>query len=525
MVPVLRDTAPRPNEAQISRVEPAAVDDLLAGLAEIHALVRQLRGVDDPRIVSARVDQIERELRAVRQDADRLRLVSAGGAFTGLERTARDAAHAAGKRVVFEATGGDVRVDAHVLTTLHGALVQLVRNAVAHGIELPAVRAAAGKPSDGRVRIAVALQGNRLAITCEDDGRGIDLDAVRRAAIQRGLAADHANALERDELISLMLRGGLTTSAEVTTLSGRGIGLDVVREAAHVLGGEVAVTTSGAGTAFRVLVPTSLAAITALALSTGDHIATVPLAAVRRVMRGTGRAILRGSEGLAVAFDDVTIPFAPLAGLLGASVERAPRAIVVLDGGDDGLAAIGADRVVGVSDVVVRALAAEVPVDPIVWGVALDSEGTPRPVLEPRAVVAAVRGLPPTPTASSATMPPILVIDDSLTTRMLEQSILESAGYEVELACSAEEGMEKATQRAYGLILVDVEMPGMDGFAFITALRAHPRLSGIPAILVTSRNRPEDLQRGAAVGASGYVVKGDFDQNKLLDMIRKLVRR
>jgi len=160
-----------------------------------------------------------------------------------------------------------------------------------------------------------------------------------------------------------------------------------------------------------------------------------------------------------------------------------------------------------------------------VRGVALDAEGLPRPVLEPAEIVAAVRGLPAVPVAPMTPTPPILVVDDSLTTRMLEQSILESAGYDVDVASSAEEGLVKVAQRDYGLVLVDVEMPGMDGFGFITTLRSEPALAGLPAILVTSRNRPEDQPRGFAVGAQGYVVKSDFDQTKLLDMIRRLVRR
>jgi two-component system chemotaxis sensor kinase CheA len=145
-------------------------------------------------------------------------------------------------------------------------------------------------------------------------------------------------------------------------------------------------------------------------------------------------------------------------------------------------------------------------------------------MLEPSALVAAVRVLPAEPAVAEARPLPILIVDDSLTTRMLEQSILESAGYDVDLASSAEEALTKVEQRAYSLFLVDVEMPGMDGFGFIAALRAQPQLAAIPAILVTSRNRPDDRQRGTAVGAQGYVVKGDFDQTKLLAMIRRLVR-
>jgi len=513
-----------PEPAAIPRADPTAVDDILAGLAEMHTQIRRLRGVDDLGVVEQRLDQLDRELRAVRQDVERLRLVAASSSFTALERTARDAAHAAGKRVAFVGTGGDVRAEAHVLATLHGALVQLVRNAVSHGIELPAERVAAGKPPEGRVTIAVALDGSRIAIACQDDGRGIDLEAVRRAAIRRGLAEDQARALDRDQLIGLVLRGGLTTAREVTTHAGRGIGLDVVREAAQVLGGEVTVQTGAAGTAIKLVVPTSVAAVSVLVVSAGDRIAAIPLAAVRRVARIAKLTIVNGPGGASVALDDVAIPLAPLARLLGDASGGTPRTVVIIDG-HDGAAAVSVDHALGVDEVVVRALPAGAPIDPLVWGMALDAEGLPRPVLEPGVVVAAVRMMPAEGAAEALRPLPILVVDDSLTTRMLEQSILESAGYDVDLACSAEEGLDKVAQRSYGMVLVDVEMPGMDGFSFITELRAQPELAALPAVLVTSRNRPDDLARGAAVGAQGYVIKGEFDQNKLLDLIRRLVRR
>jgi two-component system chemotaxis sensor kinase CheA len=322
----------------------------------------------------------------------------------------------------------------------------------------------------------------------------------------------------------MLFTPGFTTTTSVSSVSGRGIGLDVVRDAAHVLGGEVIARTGASGTEIAILAPTQVSGLSALVLGSADRIAAVPRASVGRVARSTALPMLRGADGRMVALDDLMVPFAPLARLLGASATGNPGSIVIVDGGD-GLAAIGVDHVLGVDDIVVRSPPAGAPIDPIVRGVALDPEGLPRPVLEPAAIVAAIRGMPVAPTAPVTRPPPILVVDDSLTTRMLEQSILESAGYDVDVASSAEEGLVKVAQRDYGLVLVDVEMPGMDGFGFITTLRAEPALAGLPAILVTSRNRPEDQPRGFAVGAQGYVVKSDFDQTKLLDMIRRLVRR
>ena len=501
----------------------SSIDEVLGGLHELHALLGRLRGVTDPRELAPRIEQLDRELRGVRHDVERLRLVPARTLFTSLERAARDVALAGGKRVELSGRGGDVRLDAQVLTALHPALVQLVRNAVAHGIESPAARAAAGKAPDGRIEIAFLLHGGLVVVSCSDDGSGVDLQAVRRAATTRGLAAERAGELDDAQLLRLLLRGGITTSAVVSELAGRGIGLDVVREAARKLGGEVtARTTPGAGTTITIAVPASLAAVAALAVAVDGRVVAIPQGAIRRVVRIANAAITRAPDGLTVAYDDVAIPFVPLAMLLGGRGESG-GVMVVVDGGG-ALAAIGVDRTLGVDDVVVRTLPAAVPIDPIVWGIALDAEGHPRPILEPAALVAAARSAPVAPVAPARPPLPILVVDDSLTTRMLEQSILESAGYAVELASSAEEALERLTRRGYGLLLVDVEMPGMDGFTLIGELRSRRELAELPAILVTSRNSPEDRRRGVAVGAQGYVVKGDFDQVELLAMIRRLVR-
>jgi two-component system chemotaxis sensor kinase CheA len=194
--------------------------------------------------------------------------------------------------------------------------------------------------------------------------------------------------------------------------------------------------------------------------------------------------------------------------------------------GADGLAAIGVDRLLGTANLAVRPLPDELRASAAIAGVALDAAGDPQLILDPDGIVAAVRrgasnaSDAPPPTARTR----ILVIDDSLTTRMLEQSILESAGYEVDVALSAEEGLRAAHRTRYALFLVDVEMPGMDGFAFVETIRSDPALHEIPAILVTSRAAPEDIERGRAVGGQGYIVKSEFDQTRLLAMIRPLVR-
>jgi two-component system chemotaxis sensor kinase CheA len=186
-----------------------------------------------------------------------------------------------------------------------------------------------------------------------------------------------------------------------------------------------------------------------------------------------------------------------------------------------GTIALGVDRLLGAAELVARPLPPLAKATAIVAGAALDAEGNPRLVLDPLGVVNAALALKPTPSVTTARALPILVVDDSLTTRMLEQAILESAGYEVDLAVSAEEALEKLPRRRYGMLLVDVEMPGMDGFQLVTLLQKDPATRDIPAVMVTSRGSDDDKQRAIAAGARGHVLKGEFDQGKLLSIIRR----
>lgn len=478
------------------------------------------------RDLTHRVARITREFHEARSAAERLRLVPANALFTLMERTARDAAQTLGKRVTFDGRGGGVRVDPQVLAIVQSALVQLVRNAVAHGIESPADRTTAGKSADGRVTIEVSRRGHRVVFTCADDGRGVDLQAVRELAEQKGLSTAHLRASDSADLFQVLLKGGISTSGTVNGVSGRGVGLDVVREAADRLSGDVTVkTTAGSGTTISVTVPLTLASIESLLVETSGVTAVLPLDSVRGSVRLSADAIVRTAAGQSIVFDGQHIPLGELGLALvpsHAARERHDASVVVVQG-SAGRAAFAVDRVLGSASSVLRRLPDLAPTAAYIAGVSLDDEGVPRPVLDPDALVAAASRALAARDEPRAARPHVLVIDDSLTTRMLEQSILESAGYIVDLATSAEEGLEKARARRYALFLVDVEMPGMDGFTFIERIRMDQDLRDIPAILVTSRNSPDDQRRGKAVGARGYIVKGEFDQGVLLERIRGLV--
>jgi two-component system chemotaxis sensor kinase CheA len=488
--------------------------------------LRRKIGAADRALVSI-VDQMDRELRQLREGAERLRLVPAGNLFTMLERMVFDTARAQSKQVTFKGSGNGIRVDAQVLEVIQGALVQIVRNAVAHGIEPGDERVRAGKAAAGNVSVVIARRDRHIVFSCTDDGRGVDLEAVRRIASERGLLGPASKEKLTDELVRILLRGGISTSKTVTEESGRGVGLDVVREAAERLGGEVACRNEpGRGTTFEIAIPPSLSSLDALIVETegSGSVVAIPLDSIRATRRITASEITFAAPGASVLYEDKAIPFLPLAAALDGtawSTERNWPAVIVAE--SDALAAVGVKRLLGTAKIVVRPLPQQITACAIVIAAALDSDGNPQVVLDPgRLIAAAQRGRPAELTASSVKRT-VLVVDDSLTTRMLERSILESAGYDVDLAVSAEAALDRLRETRYALILVDVEMPGMDGFTFVERLRADVNSRDIPAILVTSLAEPAHRRRGREVGAQGYIVKSEFDQAELLSMIEPMM--
>lgn len=461
------------------------------------------------------------ELARLREDVTRLRLIPVSVVFPLLERAARDAASELDRQVSFSGRGGAHRLDGQVLSMLREALLHLVRNAVAHGIEPAERRVAEGKPAEGQITLEVDRRGEQILIAVADDGGGIDFDAVRRAAEAAG-----DSQARTAEISELLFRPGLTTAEDLSSVAGRGVGLDVAAEAVRRMGGRIEVASEkGKGTRFELIVPLSLSSLTAMIVGVRGLLLAIPLDAISRAIRPEREA--RDAAAVEGVRDgDRVLPFAALASLFGGTPrdEACCETVLVIETGERSLA-VGIERLVGLRHLVLHP-PPELIGDAPLMGAALDVDGTPLPVLDPPGLVRRLREAPRrTPEqAEERPAPLVLVCDDSLTTRMLERSILESAGYRVELAASAEEALEMAARQRYDLFLVDVEMPGMDGFDFVARTREDGELKGIPAIIVTSRSSPEDKARAEQVGAKGYEVKGEFDQERLLNLIARLTR-
>ena len=446
-----------------------------------------------------------------------MRLAPASSVFLAVERAVRDAAQAVGVMVRFTATGGEHRLDADVLGAIRDALIQLARNAVAHGIDHPAERAAKGKPPEGQIALHVERHGPDVAFTITDDGRGLDLDGLRAAAARAG----HREPLGEGEIVHLLLAGGLTTRRAATQIAGRGVGLDLVRSIVSRLhGGITLANTPGHGVKVALRLPVSLRSLRYLRLESGAVAALLPLDAVRRTVRLADAALGVLGGQTHVTIDDAAVPLLTVDDVLTGAAGLEARVAVVLTAGD-ALVALAGQQFGETAETIAQALPPLSGAVGLIRGIALDADGRILPVLEPSALAGRTSSV--TRPLQSRREHRVLVIDDSVTTRMLEQSILEAAGFTVDMAASAEEGLICAASTPYDLFIVDVEMPGMNGFEFVAAARQDDALARTPAILVTSRGSDEDRQRGADAGARGYIVKGEFDQDTFLGLVRRLV--
>jgi two-component system chemotaxis sensor kinase CheA len=489
---------------------------------EINTLVQQAR-----RGLQESHERAEREVVQLRSSTETLRLVPAERIFSLLEHAVRDSARNEKKEIQFSAHGGDIQLDAHVLAMVKDALVQLVRNSVAHGIEAPAGRQQLGKAREGTISLSVRRERNRIIFEMKDDGGGIDAEALRARAAQRGwIDASTLAKATPEQVLHLIFRPGVTTRDHADELSGRGIGLDIVRTIIDTLKGEIKVQSlPRIGTTVQLSVPMSLASTNALLVTAGGSSLAVPLDCVRQTV-GMRESVFLGGKFI---FQNEALPYVPLHRAVKRELDAAePRgqqpSIAVVMQHRDGLMAVGVDALRGIQMVLVRPVPRFIEAEPFVSGVTLDVHGIPVLVIDPTGLLKmAEEELLQDHALKSARMPPLLVIDDSLTTRMLEQSIFQTAGYEVDTASSAEEGLEMARRKSYGLFLVDIEMPGMDGFSFVQLTQQDHDLRNVPAILVTSRNSVEDRKRGVDVGARDYVIKSEFDQGYLLARVKELM--
>lgn len=475
----------------------------------------------------------------LQEQAMELRMLPVSTVFNTFPRAMRDLARQYKKDVELFIEGGDTELDKKVLEEINDPLVHIMRNAVDHGIEPAAERVAAGKPAKGTIKLSARQEGDHIVIEVSDDGAGIDPARVKAAAIRKGyLTESEAKSMSDREARYLIFEKGFSTAAIITEISGRGVGMDVVREfVVERLKGSLDVDSElGQGTRFRLTIPLTLAIIRALLLRVSGQTFALPTASVEETARVEPSEIIKVEGHEVIRRQRRTIPLVPLRDVLGldaiehdAEGGKIPVATLAFSGHRLGLIV---DAFVGEQQIVIKTLGTHLKRVDNVAGVTILGAGEVVPILNVPDLMTSGRQLTGARMRRTGQVKEkqagpskILICEDSFTTRELERSIFEAAGYDVETATDGAMGLARLRE---GLnpdaVVTDVQMPNMTGFELTKAIKSDETLAHIPVIIVTSLERDEEKAEGINAGADAYITKSVFNQDTLLETVERLIR-
>ncbi len=469
--------------------------------------------------------------------ASRMRPLSEG--VRGFPRMVREVARELGKKVRFEVRGETTGVDRDILDKLEAPLNHLIRNSLDHAIEMPDERERAGKAAVGLIRLEARHSAGMLQITVTDDGRGVDPAALREKVVRKGLASvDMATQLGEAELLEFLFLPGFSTRENVTELSGRGVGLDIVQDMARTVGGVVRIASKpGRGTRFTLQLPITMSVIRALLVKIAGEPYAFPLNRLERIVR-VPRDEVRRLEGRPhFPMDDQLIGLIDAVQVLELPGEGAgsdPISVVVV--GDRGVRfGMIVDEFLGERDLEVRPLDPRLGKPPDINSASVLDDGWPVLIVDVEDLVRSIdnllggkrlKELAGPASGGSGTRRPvkrILVVDDSITVRELERQLLEGRGYAVDVAVDGVDGWNAVRAGDYHLVISDVDMPRMDGIALVRSIKQDARLKSVPVVIVSYKDREEDRMRGLDAGADGYLTKSSFHDRTFLDAVADLI--
>ena len=457
--------------------------------------------------------------------------------FEGFPRMVRDIASQQGKEVNLVISGEETELDKKVMEGIKTSLIHLLRNCIDHGIEEPDLRAVLSKPRDGTIKVSAFHEGDNVVITVEDDGRGMDIDQIKQTALKkRVVSIDDLEGMTDKEVFNLVFMNGYSTSPIVTDVSGRGMGLDIVkRDITHLKGRVILDTRKNSGTKFTLVLPLTIAIIHVLMAKVQDMLFAFPMSSITEIVKVNMKDLSTVGGRMAFSFRDQSTPLVRLSEVLGLphSIEEEEKAKevtpVVIVSSLDRRVGFMIDAIVGEEEVFVKSLGKHLGKVKNVSGAMVMATGEVAIVLDIEDLMAhsALSLQPVTGKKGASTGKQkekrILVVEDAFSTRELEKSILETHGYLVDTAVDGLDALERITGNKYDLILSDIQMPRMDGFELCRTLKKNKGYRDIPFVIVTGLQKEEDKRQGIEVGAAAYIVKSAFEQANLLDTIERLV--
>jgi two-component system chemotaxis sensor kinase CheA len=513
-------------ERQKETADPASADRFIASFeTRLTALARAAEY--DHRASGTMIDMLL-------DDMKKALMLPSSSMLEMFPRFVRDLGRAAGKRVELTTKGGEIEIDRRVLEEMKDPLIHLIRNSIDHGIEPPDIREKLNKSSCGNLTIGISSRDSKIEIAVADDGAGIDVSTIISTAVKQGtISREAADKLGEEEALRLIFHSGVTTSPLITDISGRGLGLAIVREKVEKLNGTVTVETRmNAGTTFRLVVPLTLATFRGTLVKVSEQLFVLPSVNVERVARAKKEAVQTVENRETLVFDGLPVSLVRLGDVLemktAANRQQSDEITVqvaVLGSGEKRMAFM-VDEVLWEQEVLVKPLGRQLSRVRNITGATVLGNGKVVPILNvPDLLKSAVKKAPSFTAGFGEVVEKsrtVLVVEDSITARTLLKNILESAGYDVQTAIDGVDGLTALKSREFDIVVSDVEMPRMNGFDLTAKIRADRKFSEMPVVLVTALESREDRERGIDVGANAYIVKSSFDQSNLLEVIGRL---
>ena len=494
----------------------STLQQLSRALAESAADLQSLHGsMDDlTRQYETLLTQQSRVSSDLQEGLMRTRMLPFDSLVPRLRRVIRQAAAETGKQAQLKLDGAQGELDRNVLERMTAPLEHMLRNAIAHGLEAPEARRAAGKPEEGSIRVAVRREGSEVVLQISDDGTGLNRAAIRARGVERGLVAADAQ-LTDVELDQLIMQPGFSTAETVSRLAGRGVGMDVVASEVRQLGGTIDIASQpGQGTVFTLRLPQTLAVTQAVFVKIGETEYAVPIASVRGVGRIAREDLAKQGGSYRYGGEDYVLH--DLGTLVGAAPARAEGHLqmpLLLVGSGELRAAVAIDQVLGSREIVVKTGGPQLTSVPGIFGATIMGDGRVvvildvAPLVRRQTAAALADEVVTHVPGTQRKVPLVMVVDDSVTMRKVTGRVLERHSFEVATAKDGLDALERMADIVPDLMLLDIEMPRMDGYELATAMKADPRLRNVPIMMITSRTGDKHRQRAFEIGVERYLGK------------------